>query len=339
MPISTRAHLQCWSLHINQRPLLGTVNDFNGNGTSDLAVFRPSTRPVVHQRRGQPAVRPAGDVPVSGDYDGNGVADVAVYRPATCQWFVSGGAPGIIQFGRTGDLPVPADYNGDKKTDAAVYRTTDGGIGVWFFNLPGQPPIAWGVRGDVPMPGDYDGDGRRRSRALPAGDRPVVHRLRRQRLHDQQCHHVGPARRHPGCAPTSTTTTSWISWSSARRPVRGTWSRQTPRRAPYRSGCRATSRWASISTATASPSSASGARPRARGSSATTMPPITITAPFGLPGDIPVGARPRLPSVPVSDFDGDGLSDITVFRPSARHVVHALLGLGLRRPPRRRRSA
>ena len=35
--------LQCWSLHINQGPITGLAGDFNGNGTADLAVFRPST--------------------------------------------------------------------------------------------------------------------------------------------------------------------------------------------------------------------------------------------------------------------------------------------------------
>ena len=42
----------------------------------------------------------------------------------------------------------------------------------------------------------------------------------------------------------------------------------------------------------------------------------TSTVQFGIAGDIPVGARPRVGSLAVSDFDGDGVSDITVFRPS-----------------------
>ena len=151
--------LQCWSLHINQGPPLGTIADFNGDGASDRAVFRPSTGQWFISGGGSPMFGLPGDVPVTGDYDGNGVADVAVFRPSTGQWFVNGGSPGTIPFGRSGDVPVPADYNGDQKTDAAVYRTTDSGIGVWFLNLPGQPPIAWGGRGDIPMPGDYDGDG------------------------------------------------------------------------------------------------------------------------------------------------------------------------------------
>ncbi len=32
----------------------------------------------------------AGDVPVPGDYDGNGSTDLAVWRPATGDWFLRG---------------------------------------------------------------------------------------------------------------------------------------------------------------------------------------------------------------------------------------------------------
>ena len=308
--------LQCWSIHINQGPLLGTVNDFNGDGTSERAVFRPATGQWFINGVGSPMFGLPGDVPVSGDYDGNGVADVAVYRPATGQWFVSGGSPGTIQFGRSGDLPVPADYNGDKKTDAAVYRTSDSGIGVWYLNLPGQPPIAWGGRGDVPMPGDYDGDG--------AADLGLFR--------------PGTGQWFIAYAVSGFTTTSVTTWGQPGdipvradvdndhkidlvvfRPSTGTWhllpTSASPTTVPFGlpgdiplgldvdgNGLSELCVW--------------------RPASGTwfirnTMPPSTITAPFGLPGDIPIGARPRLPSVPVSDFDGDGLSEITVFRPSS----------------------
>src|SRR5262249_53515597 len=37
---------------------------------------------------------------------------------------------------------------------------------------------------------------------------------------------------------------------------------------------------------------------------------------LGAPGDVPALQRPRLPSAPTSDFDGDGRSDISVYRPA-----------------------
>ena len=257
-----------------------------------------------------------GDVPVTGDYDGNGVADVAVFRPATGQWFVNGGSPGMIPFGRSGDVPVPADFDGDKKTDAAVYRTTDSGIGVWFLNLPGQPPIAWGIRGDIPMPGDYDGDG----------------------LADLGIYRPATGQWFIAYGVSGFMTTSVISWGLPGdipvradvdndrkldfvvfRPSIGTWFIAPTNSAP-----------------SAVPFGLAGDIPMGvdqdgdgysdlgvwRPATGTwfilnRITPVTITALFGLPGDIPIGARPRLPSVPVSDFDGDGVSDITVFRPSS----------------------
>src|SRR5262249_32828260 len=37
---------------------------------------------------------------------------------------------------------------------------------------------------------------------------------------------------------------------------------------------------------------------------------------WGLPGDLPAFARPRMPHAPADDSDGDGRTDFTVFRPS-----------------------
>lgn len=67
----------------------------------------------------------ASDVPVVGDYEGDGRTDVAVWRPATGQWFVklsSLNAYSVLSWGASADIPVPADYDGDGRTNLAVYE-------------------------------------------------------------------------------------------------------------------------------------------------------------------------------------------------------------------------
>jgi hypothetical protein len=92
------------------------VADFDGNGYSDFAVFRPSTcgwyfmDPDTQASAGL-AFGTVGDIPVPADYDGDGRADVAVYRPETGYWYRLNSSDGSFtyrQFGEDGDTPSPA---------------------------------------------------------------------------------------------------------------------------------------------------------------------------------------------------------------------------------------
>src|SRR4051794_21959218 len=52
-----------------------------------------------------------------GDFDGTGTTDLAVYRPATAQWVIrrADGSTALTRFGdpSKGDVAVPGDYDGD----------------------------------------------------------------------------------------------------------------------------------------------------------------------------------------------------------------------------------
>ncbi len=122
--------------------------DYDGNGTTEVVIFRDGIWYVNGGATTSWGV--AGDIPVPGDYDGNGTTDIAVYRPGSGTWYVLGGA--TTSWGVSGDIPVPGDYDGDGDTDIAVYRS-----GIWYVN--GGATTSWGVAGDIPVPGDYDGNG------------------------------------------------------------------------------------------------------------------------------------------------------------------------------------
>ena len=134
------------------RAVSSTVGDFDGSGTTDIAVFRPSTGGWY--RTGQPTtfLGAQGDIPVPCDYDGNGTTDTAVFRPSVGAWYANGQ---LLDFlGLSGDLPVPGDYDGNGRCDIAVFRPS---VGAWYVGH--RVPVFFGLSGDVPVPGDYDKDG------------------------------------------------------------------------------------------------------------------------------------------------------------------------------------
>lgn len=139
------------------------TGDFDGDGVTDINIFRPAggtwfrvnsgTNTVTIVQWGQNA-----DVPVDGDFDGDKLADQAIFRPSDGSWWINRSSDGgafVTTFGTNGDKPVTGDYDKDGKTDIAVWRPSNGnffitrsseGFGT-FFGLP------FGQNGDIPVQG------------------------------------------------------------------------------------------------------------------------------------------------------------------------------------------
>jgi hypothetical protein len=142
-------------------------SDFDGDGKSDVAVFRPS-QAVWYLLQTASGYRnftfgiPSDEI-VPGDYDADGITDIAVFRPSAGAWYILNSRTNTLRslyWGVNGDKPVQGDYDGDDKTDVAVYRPVGG---VWLIIRSSNNSLLTQVFGgspdDKPVPADYDGDG------------------------------------------------------------------------------------------------------------------------------------------------------------------------------------
>ena len=96
------------------------------------------------------------------DFDGDGSNDLSVFRPSDGNWYsLNGSGFTASQFGTASDKVVSADYDGDGRTDTAVFRNIDG-FGIWQIRRSSDAGISteqFGYATDVPARGDFDGDG------------------------------------------------------------------------------------------------------------------------------------------------------------------------------------
>ena len=113
----------------------------------------------------------AGDIPVVGDWMGRGTSQLGLFRPSTRQWFLDRnnkqtwdgcGKDTCFYFGVPGDMPVVGDWNGTGISKIGVFRPS---TGEWFLDLNGNnqwdgPSLDlylpnFGNPGDIPVVGKW----------------------------------------------------------------------------------------------------------------------------------------------------------------------------------------
>jgi CSLREA domain-containing protein len=144
-----------------------TPFDFDGDGKSDISIFRPSNGEwwIIRSSNSQTIAGrfgSTGDKPVPSDFTGDGWTDPAFYRPSTGEWFILRSEDASFlsfPFGAANDILAAGDFDADGKADPTVYRPS---TNEWFIlkSTGGTSITTFGTAGDKPVPADYDGDGK-----------------------------------------------------------------------------------------------------------------------------------------------------------------------------------
>ena len=155
------------AFQINPNPGQDAPFDFDGDGKTDIAIFRPTPAEWWYRRSstGETIAAQFGnsaDKLTPADWTGDGKADIAIWRPATGEWFILRSEDGSFlsfPFGASGDIPATGDFDGDGKADAVIFRPS---TATWYIQKSGGGTIIqqFGAAEDKPVVADYDGDGR-----------------------------------------------------------------------------------------------------------------------------------------------------------------------------------
>lgn len=151
---------------VTLRAELLVPSDFDGDGKTDLGVFRPGNGAWYIQHSSDSQYQESffglsSDIEAPADYDGDQKTDIAVFRPSDGMWYLLLSATGTYRaesFGMDGDIPVPADFDREGKADLAIFRPSTGTWYIWLSYYNTLRSVQWGTNGDKPLTGDFDGD-------------------------------------------------------------------------------------------------------------------------------------------------------------------------------------
>ncbi len=126
-------------------------HDYDGNGTSDIAVFRGSAGMWSIRNVTRVYLGNSTDQLVPGDYHGDGTTDITVYRESSGMWSVRN----LTRFylGSSDDQPVPGDYTGNGTTEAGIFRPSSS-----LWSIRNATRVYLGGAEDTAVPGYYDND-------------------------------------------------------------------------------------------------------------------------------------------------------------------------------------
>ncbi len=144
------------------------VNDFDGDGRSDIAVVREDGSQLVWHKDGSTEGYASGEFGMAGDriaaadYDGDGKTDMAVYRASDTHWYSLMSSTNTVSttaLGAVEDKTASADFDGDQVADEAVFRPSTGD---WHVEQSedGHLDFHWGAANDTPVSVDFSGDGK-----------------------------------------------------------------------------------------------------------------------------------------------------------------------------------
>jgi hypothetical protein len=157
------------------------AGDWNGDGTDDIGVWRPSTGRFYLDANGSRtwevgvdiSTAPFGiptDRPVAGDWNGDGTDDIGVWRPSTARFYLDADGSrtwavfvDVITdpFGISSDLPVAGDWNRDGVDEVAVWRPS---TGRFYMDVDGSRTWSkaidvitesFGIASDLPVVGRW----------------------------------------------------------------------------------------------------------------------------------------------------------------------------------------